>query len=256
MSRRSQPDPNPSTGTARRGVLNAVLAIACVGGLLAGAAWVVRSAHWPITVVRIDGRLAHTPSERVEEIVTRHTAGAGFFRVRLASLQADLEALPWLRSASLRRIWPDTLDVVVLEHRAAARWNEGALISARGAVFRPRNMPEDPKLPVISGPPGHGPDMLERLREIDRRVAPLALAVRELHQDARRSWRIALDNGIVVRLGRGEIGARLDRFEAVWPAVLAREAGRIEAVDLRYPNGFAVAWRDGEGSTAPREGGA
>jgi len=256
MSRRSQPIPNPSSGVARRRVLGAVLAIACVGGLLGGAAWAVRSAHWPITVVRIDGRLAHTPSERVEEIVTRHTAGAGFFRVGLASLQADLEALPWLRSASLRRIWPDTLDVVVTEHRAAARWNEGALISARGTVFRPRHLPGDTALPLISGPSGHGPDMLGRLREIDSRLASLQLSVQGLHQDARRSWRIALDNGIVVRLGRGEIGARLARFQAVWPAVLAREAGRIEAVDLRYPNGFAVAWRDGEGSTAPREGGA
>jgi cell division septal protein FtsQ len=37
--------------------------------------------------------------------------------------------------------------------------------------------------------------------------------------------------------------------------VLAPEAGRIAAVDLRYPNGFAVAWR-AAGTTDSPEGGA
>lgn len=237
--------------TPRGRVLQALIAILCVAVLLAGLGWSLRTAHWPITVVRIDGALVHTSSEAVEQVVTRHMPGAGFFRLDLSALQADLEALPWLRSASLRRIWPDTLEVVVHEHRAAARWNEAALISATGAVFRPQRLPAL-ELPRLSGPQGHGPAMLARLRELDRRLAPLALAIRGLHQDARRAWRVELDNDVTLRLGRGEIDARLGRFEAVWPVVLARKADRIEAVDLRYPNGFAVAWQE----ATPREGGA
>lgn len=251
--RASEPRPE---GVARSRVLRAILAIAVVSLVLAGGAWLARSVHWPITVVRIDGEMVHTPAESVERVVTRHTAGAGFFSVDLAALQADLETLPWLRSASLRRIWPDTLNVVVHEHRPVARWNEVALISARGEVFRPAALPPDLGLPAVSGPSGHGPDMLARLHEIDRRLAPMQLAVRGLHQDARRAWRIELNNEVVLRLGRGDIEPRLDRFRAVWPAVLARKADRIEAVDLRYPNGFAVAWHEGSGASAPREGGA
>jgi cell division protein FtsQ len=117
-------------------------------------------------------------------------------------------------------------------------------------------LPSDLGLPAVSGPSGHGPDMLARLHEIERGLAPIQLAVHGLHQDARRSWRIELNNEVVLRLGRGDIEARLDRFRAVWPAVLAREADRIKAVDLRYPNGFAVAWHEGNGASAPREGGA
>lgn len=254
MSRKAQPP--ESIGAGRGRALRALLAIVCVGALLAGIGWSLQSVHWPITVVRIDGEMVHTSSESVERVVTRHTTGAGFFSVGLAALQADLEALPWLRSASLRRIWPDTLNVVVHEHRPVARWNERALISARGTVFRPAHRPPGLDLPAVSGPAGHGPEMLARLHAIDRHLAPMELAVRGLHQDARRSWRIELGNAVVLRLGRGDIEARLDRFRAVWPAVLARRADRIEAVDLRYPNGFAVAWREGNGAAAPREGGA
>lgn len=253
MSRRG---PRVQTEGVDRGrAVRAVLAVLCVVGLLAAAGWAVRDVQLPITVVRIDGSMAHTPTESVERVVTRHTSRGGFFRIDLAALKDDLEALPWLRNASLRRVWPDTLDVVVVEHRAAARWNDDALISTRGVVFRPVQLPDEPGLPVLSGPSGHGPDMLRRLAALDGRLGSLQLAVNGLHQDARRSWRIELDNAVVLRLGRGNIDSRLDRFVAVWPAVLARKADRIEAVDLRYPNGFAVAWHEGDGAAA-REGGA
>ena len=243
----------PATGTGGT-TLRALASVLAVALALAATAWALRAAHWPISVVRIDGELGHTGPEPVEAIVSRHTAGAGFFSLDLEALRAELERLPWLRSVSLRRIWPDTLQVVVAEHSAVARWNDAALVSARGTVFRPAALPEL-ELPALSGPDGHGADMLARLRDLDRRLQPLGLSARGLHQDARRAWRVELDNGIALRLGRGHLEARLDRFVAVWPAVLAGRADRIEAVDLRYPNGFAVAWRDGAKARA-REGGA
>ena len=246
--------PMRSTTGGAGATLRALVAVLLVALGLAGGMWVLRSVHWPISVVRIDGQLARTGPEPVERIVSRHTAGAGFFSLDLDALRADLEQLPWLRTASLRRIWPDTLRVQVSEHTAAAFWNGAALVSTRGTVFRPDTVPPL-ELPVLSGPDGHGRQMLQRLWALDRRLQPLGLSVHGLHQDARRAWRVELGNGITLRLGRGDIDARLDRFVAVWPAVLARKAERVEAVDLRYPNGFAVAWRDGA-KTRAREGGA
>lgn len=245
--------PVAANGGATLRTLAGVFAVAL---LLAGSVWAMRSAHWPISVVRIDGELARTGPEPVERIVSRHTAGAGFFSLDLAALRTDLETLPWLRTASLRRVWPDTLHVEIDEHTAVARWNDAALISNEGTVFRPPELPQT-KLPALAGPEGQGGQMLRRLAELDRRLQPLDLAVRGLFQDERRAWRIELDNDIVLRLGRGDVDARLQRFMAVWPAVLVRQSGRIEAVDLRYPNGFAVAWREGAGETGDaREGGA
>lgn len=246
-------NPDSQGGGAALRAIAVVLALAL---LLAAAGWGLRSMHWPISVVRIDGDLERTGPEAVERIVTRRTRGAGFFSLDLSALRADLEELPWLRSADLRRIWPDTLHVEIDEHTAVARWNEEALISEDGTVFRPPQLPLQP-LPVLAGPEGQGSDMLRRLDELDRRLKSLDLAVNGLFQDERRAWRIELDNDIVLRLGRGDVEARLQRFMAVWPAVLVRKADRIEAVDLRYPNGFAVAWRDGAGATGEaREGGA
>lgn len=247
------PGPREQTGS---GALRAIAVVLSLALLLAAAGWGLRSMHWPILVVRIDGELGRTGPEAVERIVTRHTTGAGFFSLDLVALRADLERLPWLRSAGLRRVWPDTLHVEVDERTAVARWNEEALVSADGTVFRPQDLPPL-DLPVLAGPEGQGGEMLQRLRELDRRLQPLDLSVRGLIQDERRAWRVELTNGIALRLGRGDVDLRLSRFMAVWPAVLVRRAERIETVDLRYPNGFAVAWRKEAGEAGDaREGGA
>lgn len=240
------PMAQPGTWRTLVGVL---LAVVCAGAV----AWWWRSAEWPVDVVRIDGTLTHTDRQRLKAVVAGH-AEAGFAGMDLRALRAELEALPWVRSAALRRIWPDTLHVDVREHRPVAEWNGEALVARDGTVFRPERLPET-DLVRLRGPADHGTEMLTRLRRYQRRLAPLELAIAALEQDARRAWRMELANGIVLRLGRERIESRLARFRVVWPAVLAPRAERIEAVDLRYTNGFAIDWRDGERPDA-REGGA
>lgn len=227
-----------------------VLALALAG---AAAAWWWQQAHWPVAAVRIDGPVAHVDREDMKAVIARHTR-AGFFALDLGALRQDLLALEWVRAASLRRVWPDTLRVEVREHEPAATWNGDALVSTRGAVFDPGAAAIE-GLPALTGPEGQGGAMLERLDGFARRLAPLDLEPAALHQDARRSWRLELANGIELRLGRERVDARLARFVAVWPGVLAPQAERIAAVDLRYPNGFTIAWREAAATDSP-EGGA
>jgi len=233
--------------------IRTVAAVLAAAVAVAGAAWWWQTSHWPVNVVRIDGTVAHTDRGHLKTIVTRH-AQAGFFAMDLGALRSDLVALPWVRDASLRRIWPDTLAVVVHEHTPAVRWNGDSLISRGGTVYTPGDAALE-GLPRLTGPEGHGPAMLERMRTFAAALGPLGLGIVGLHEDARRAWRIELDNGVTVRLGRDSVDARLRRFVRVWPAVLAPRADDIAAVDLRYTNGFAVAWRDGE-PKIPRQGGA
>ncbi len=236
------PMAQPGTWKTLIGVLTvAVLA----GGLVSWA----RAVDWPIDVVRIDGPVRHTDRERMKSIMARH-AEAGFAAMDLTALRRELIDLPWVRDASLRRVWPDTLRVEVREHEPVAVWNDDALVSDEGAVFRPAEFSGD-ELVRLSGPNGQGGEMLERLRTFEQRLAPLDLEIAGLEQDARRAWRLTLGNGIVLRLGRDRVEERLARFRAVWSGVLEPRADRIAAVDLRYTNGFAVAWRDGEKPQAP-----
>ncbi len=219
-----------------------VLAAAAVVAAVVAAGWWLRSVHWPIQEVRVDGAVAHADREQLKSVMRRH-AQAGFFGADLEALRAELQTLPWVRDAALRRVWPDTLDVTIREHAVAAHWNGEALLSARGVAFEPPE-PVSFEVPDLVGPPGHGATMLERLRAFAAELEPLGLEIAALRQNERRDWRLELRNGVLLRLGRDEMDARLARFVAIWPRALASDAGRIASVDLRYPNGFAVGWRD------------
>ncbi len=215
------------------------LLLAALAGV--AAVW-LRTVHWPVEVVRIDGEMRHTDGGELEQLVTAHVQ-AGFFATELRTLRRELIELPWVRDATLRRVWPNRIEVEIREHAAAAVWNEDALVSQRGQVFRPDEITAE-GLPRLVGPSGQAGKMLAYLATLDLRLQSVGLAVAAVKQDERRSWTVELDDGIEFRLGRSSIDARLDRLLRVWYQAVAGQREQVRAVDLRYPNGFAIAWRD------------
>jgi cell division protein FtsQ len=234
-----------------------VAALASAIALAAVAAAAVRFWDWPIEVVRVDGRVVHTDRQRLKDTVALHTR-AGFFGMDLEALQGRVERLPWVRSAELRRVWPETLRVRIVEHEAVARWNGQALVNRAGTVFEPETVATD-NLPRLSGPDGRAAAMLERLRAAQSALERIEPTVVALRQDERRAWRAELDNGVTLRLGQRELEARVARFAAVWPATLADRGEAVAAVDLRYTRGVAVAWHGddpGPAAAQPTDDGA
>ena len=67
--------------------------------------------------------------------------------------------------------------------------------------------------------------------------------IRTLMLSERFAWRLQLDNGIVLNLGRQEYVARLQRYIDIFP-YLRDQSDNIEYVDLRYDTGMAVGWKD------------
>ncbi|NIR59659.1 MAG: cell division protein FtsQ, partial [Gammaproteobacteria bacterium] len=156
--------------------------------------------------------------------------------------------------AAVRRVWPDRLTLTVVEREPLARWGEADVISRRGETFRPSAASIPEGLPVLEGPPGRAQALAARYRELERALAPTGLGVRRLAQDARRSLRLELSNGIELRLGGKAVQARLARFVRSYAPALARRAEGIRYVDLRYTNGFAVGWAAGSAPQAPGRG--
>ena len=76
-------------------------------------------------------------------------------------------------------------------------------------------------------------------------LEPLGLRISHLTMNERRAWSLYLNNGLQLRLGRNDAHLRLLRFVRVYAKVLKPQQDKIDSVDLRYTNGFAVRWRDG-----------
>src|SRR5688572_17129573 len=109
---------------------------------------VVHLPIFPIREVKVDGQLAHVNREQIRLIVARHLKG-NFFTLDLIKTRNAFEKLPWAREVSVRRRWPDKLEVKIEEHQALARWGNIALVNTHGELFQAAT---DADLPVFYGP--------------------------------------------------------------------------------------------------------
>jgi cell division protein FtsQ len=215
---------------------DAFFAIAALLVLAASAVYVARLPAFSLREVRIDGALQHVTREQVEDVVRRQIRG-GFFTVNLEAARAAFERLPWVRSAKVRREWPALLDVVLEEHAPLARWGNEALVNAQGEVFRAAY---DGELPMFVGPEGSSREMAIQYRYFQRSLGTIGQTPVQVQVNARRAWQLKLQSGLTLELGREDIEARLARFIALHDRTIGRLQRRVDYVDLRYANGFAV----------------
>jgi cell division protein FtsQ len=198
--------------------------------------------HQPIRRVDIssDGRAVSVNKLRplVDRFVTRD-----FYTLNTHELQLRLSLIPWVKSASIRRVWPDKLSVVIHERKAFALWNETQLLSADGVLFQPPITTYPPNLPQLSGGEGDEKKVLEEYLILTKEMGFLGLRVLALNLVG-SSCNFLLDSKTKVYFNQGD-KQQLARFNKLFQQVLRGKLQRVERVDLRYPGGASVRWKEG-----------
>ena len=159
--------------------------------------------------------------------------------------------MPWVRQATLRRVWPDRLAVQLVEHRPVALWQgddgNARLVNDHGEVFEANlGDVEDDALPEFSGPEGSAAQMLWLYRRLEPMFQSHQMQPVALQLSGRGSWSLELDSGATVRLGRGsqdELAERAERFLRTVSQVTERFQRDLEYADLRHADGYAVRLR-------------
>jgi cell division protein FtsQ len=225
--------------------LNAVaLAVALIALAMFGwaaIAWAVRQPAFALRQVVVAGTLSRVNPAHLEAVVREELRGT-FFTLQLAEARVSLQRVPWVRAISLRRQWPNRLEVFVTEHTPLARWNDNALINKEGEVFI---ADYDGELPQFSGPEGTAAEISARFVEFGAVLERAGLAIGEIRLSARGGWELktAAIPALTIALGRSGPSERLNRFVGYYArtvGALARAGTRVEYADLRYRNGFAA----------------
>ncbi|NUU02144.1 cell division protein FtsQ/DivIB [Herbaspirillum robiniae] len=231
-------------------VSSALFALVLLALMASGLWWVAQRPMFTLHTIRIESA-GELPLEKINALTVRAAAvpkiRGNFFTTDLSAVRAAFEAVPWVRKAMVRREWPDRLVVKIEEHRALGTWGEdGKLLSQKGDVFT-ANLAEaedDGDLLEFDGPEGSEKQVVTRLAQFRQWFAPLKLEPESLVLSNRYAWTVRMDNGMTVELGRDQGDAvlkeRIDRLVAVYPQLMERLQGKIESVDMRYPNGMAL----------------
>ena len=214
-----------------RRILSALAGVAAVA-VLATAAWQGYRAvlAQPFAHVVFAGdldRLPHRELDALSRSLQAAPGGASLEEVRVVARR-----VPWVRDATVRRRFPDTVEIHFVAHQALARWNEAQLVSTAGEVFTAE---EAAALPRFRGPDNAAAEMAREYPRLVAAVMPVGSPIAELRLTARGAWQVALQSGLVLELGRGDVVPRAERFAEAWPQLVAQGMESRHA-DLRYPN--------------------
>jgi cell division protein FtsQ len=224
-----------------------VFTLALVALLAAGLAWAARRPQFQFGDVRLEGDLQRNSVTTVRANAMPHLAG-NFFTMDLGRTRAAFEQVPWVRHAVVRRVWPNRLVVSLEEHQPVALWagdeNSDKMVNSHGEVFEANvGDVEDDSLPQFGGPDGTSAQVLVMYRRLQPMFAGMDAEVTALRLSGRGSWKVDLDNGATIELGRGtqeEVTERTTRFIRTVPQVLHKFHAPLESADLRHAEGYAV----------------
>lgn len=231
---------------ASRGSFGGVLLLALLLGAGGRALWV-----WldrPIERVSVGGEFHQISAEYLRRQLAPLIQGQTWLSVDLPALRQRAREIGWLAEVRVSREWPDALSFDLVEQVPVARWNDDHLLNPDGDPFAYGTVQPPSQLPDLAGPPGSGAEVLDYHVRLDAQFATEGVEVRQLRLEPRGAWRFQLDSGVWVMLGRNDRAARLGRLAAAWQRELGPLAPHIRYIDLRYPNGVAVAWH---GQTEP-----
>jgi cell division protein FtsQ len=222
--------------------------------LVVGVDWLARPDGFPVQRVSFEGEFKRVDPQTLKAAVSDAVKG-NFFLLDLDAIEAAAKAVPWVDKVSVRREWPRSIHIAYSEHQIMARWGAGAWLSTGARVVDAPGGEVSHDLPRLDGPKGTERLVTARYRELGGLLDRAGLRLTGLQLTKRRAWIAEVltpeaESRLRLMIGRHDVRARVTRLVQVYPQALAPRAAQIEQVDLRYPNGFAVAWKTAGGAAA------
>jgi len=229
--------------------------------------WLAKPETLPIERIELLTTLTQQDAGQLQTVASKAING-GFFNLDLEHFRQKIENLAWVESVSIRKKWPDTIQLSIYERTAVARWvsvdgsekkslqkhelwENKELLSDKGTIFQAplstQQLAHFSRFELYMGPANLAGEVLENCQMIAKKLEKAALQQKTCGLDQRRAWHLRLENDLNLRLGRealkGISQQRINDFIKVYQSALHKYITRIARVDMRYTNGFSVTWK-------------
>lgn len=198
---------------------------------------------FPISKVELSGQKYTQGGEVSAQLKT--ISDKGFFSIDMENVEQAISQLPWVKKVQLRKVWPETLQLSIVEHYPLAYWGANGVVSKEGEVLYPNRLPNEPWV-ILSGPDNLAKE-LTNLYEVYR--APLnekLLKIESMHLSDRGAVSLQIAGGLLIELGKADFDKRVNRLLSNINSLKAHKERPLAKVDLRYQSGFAVSWQQVE----------
>lgn len=195
----------------------------------------------PVQRLVIGGELSAAEQDVIRGHIDR-AALRGVLSTDLDALLGRLAELGWVREASVRREWPQTLHLTLVREAPVAAWGEGVYVSGSGQLLPLPDVHVDvPSFNVAASTPQQA---MRVYRLLEHLVARRGLSLAALNQDAQGEWHAVTTEGLTIYLGAQQISDRMTRFLEIYDGALQHAQRPVVYADMRYASGAAVRFKD------------
>ena len=195
----------------------------------------------PVRTIQLSGTFEHLDRQEIEVLLAQYI-GQEFFALDIYQLQENLYAKAWTDTVSVRRIWPDKLKVTIKEKNPVARWDDDHLLSDSAKVYR-ADTGDFLYLPLVHAVNHQPAWALTQFYRLEARFHSVDERVTALQVDSRGALDVELIDGLQIKLGRNNIEHKINRLVSIYQQQILPRRQKMQRLDLRYSNGFAVAWK-------------
>lgn len=195
----------------------------------------------PIKYVRVEGDLRYVDREEIRAEI-EPLLEKSFLALDMKTVRQSLENLPWVDSVRVARLWPDTLQVNLVEQTPYVKWGESGYLNRHGEPFLSAGRTITERLPKLFGQPGQEKSLLAQFERLSEALAQKEMALEAFRVTDRQAWQLVLKNQTEIFLGRDQPQQAFDRLIHAVSLLGKERLERISRIDMRYPNGFAVQW--------------
>lgn len=156
-------------------------------------------AGFTVKDVRITGQ-ENTELKQIRAALALYD-GQSIVSLDLENMLIRVEALPWVKAATITRIIPDALEVAITEHQAAALWqNSGRfyLVDRAGYVITDKDLAKYAKIPQVVGVGAN--ENIAGILAMRDKYPDLFVQVKSSVWIGDRRWDLNLTNGIIIKL--------------------------------------------------------
>ena len=185
--------------------------------------------------VLIDGR-DRTSKEDIAGVLNLKRSD-NILQIDLKKIQADIEHLPWVRTAIVKRsLFPNIIQITITERNVKAIWqinDHFYPIDTEGNVINARFTTNEPILLIV----GQGaPEHIAALLQIIKNDPEIADRIKVANFISDRRWNLVLDDikrGVTIKLPE-------DNVEAAWKKLVRLNASKgllkrkLTIIDLRF----------------------
>lgn len=213
------------------------------------AQYLVKNAAKNLGAIKITGDTTHSSASIIKNSIFDDLNG-NFYSMHLVNTQKAFESMSWVKKASVKRVYPNMIEVKLGEYKPMAVWGAREnmqLLDESGIIFEASTEEDEfESLPQLIGSEDQAKLMLDMYAQVSGVLAPLKNNLKVLELTDRGSWIATLDSGTHIELGRGtsiDVMSRVTKFAITTEKMLTKlnkKSTDFHYVDLRHSDGYAL----------------